>query len=627
MFTNLIILMAVLVSYEYAPESRDFLLSQGKPWHALYLAALFFIITRLRFQGFKRRIPQRSKNSALNILDKLVVQQMLMAIMFFVTCLFMTPFKPFLLEMPVLHSIPTLAAMAALSLFVGHLVIVWFFAHPLYVFLNQTMVSRKEYVKQQVVLVLPILIPWAVFYGVQDILLLIPYRPWQAGMYSVPGQLAYMGVMITLLILLGPRVVLQFWGCTPVPPGPVRDRMEALCHKANFTCAQILRWPLFGGHVLTAAVFGIASRFRYILMTDSMLRMATPDELDAVLSHEIGHAKKKHMLLFLLVIGTMAPAGYLAWAVLELPILYLATRFVPADMDANLLTMILRMAQGFFLVCFAVLYLRFVFGYFLRNFERQADLYVYDVLPSALPLVTMFRKIAYFSGRSADEPNWHHFGLNQRIDYILKCESNRLWIGRHNGKVKKSLLILLGVLVGVLACQGALTWKNSLEKVRMSIALSALKARPDSLTEIRATPSLIGDMYLSSSSYEKAIQAYENALVMNPGDPATLNNLAWTYATCEKEELRNPQRALDLALQAAKMEPAPHILDTLAESYFVNGMFDLAVETETRALSKEKDPKASLFTRNTWTSTARPGTRNNRLPPCNPYFLLDSSSF
>ncbi|MBI9074834.1 MAG: M48 family metalloprotease [Desulfatibacillum sp.] len=593
MFTNLIILMAVLVSYEYAPESRDLLFFQGKIWHTAYLAALFFVITRLRFSGLMRRIPRLSKSRSMAVADRMVVQQMLLAILFFVTSLFMTPFKPVLLGLPLLREVPTLAAILAMLLFLAHLAVVWFYSHPIYKILNQTIVPRIEYVKQQVVLVLPLLLPWVVFYAVQDLLLLVPYQPWQAVLMSTAGQIGYIVVMMTFLILLGPVAILKFWGCTPIPPGPVRARMEALCQRADFTCAQILQWPLFGGHMITAAVFGIVSRFRYILMTDAMLRVATPEELDAVLTHEIGHAKKKHMLLFLLIVGTMAPAGYLLWSIFDLAILYLVNRFTPPTMDGNTMAMLLRTTQGLFFVSFAVLYLRFVFGYFLRNFERQADLYVYEVLPSALPLVTMFRKIAYYSGRSADEPNWHHFGINQRINYILQCESNKQWIGMHHAKVRKSLAVLVACLVVVLASQGALAWNNTHQRLRLGVSLAGLEGKPGGMAELTGSPGLIGDLYLDTKIFDQAIAAYESALKEHPNDANLLNNLAWTYATCEKEELRNPQRALELAARAAELEPAPHILDTLAESYFVNSMFDLAVETEIRAMEAMGDSPES----------------------------------
>jgi tetratricopeptide (TPR) repeat protein len=67
-----------------------------------------------------------------------------------------------------------------------------------------------------------------------------------------------------------------------------------------------------------------------------------------------------------------------------------------------------------------------------------------------------------------------------------------------------------------------------------------------------------------------------------------LNNLAWLYATCEDESLRNPQRALLLAQKAAELEQSSHIYDTLAESYFVNGMHREAIEAGEQALKLAK---------------------------------------
>ena len=63
-------------------------------------------------------------------------------------------------------------------------------------------------------------------------------------------------------------------------------------------------------------------------------------------------------------------------------------------------------------------YFRFVFGYFIRNFERQADLYVFKMLGSIRALVSAFDKIAETSGQSRKKPNWHHFGIGERIDTL-----------------------------------------------------------------------------------------------------------------------------------------------------------------------------------------------------------------
>jgi len=67
-----------------------------------------------------------------------------------------------------------------------------------------------------------------------------------------------------------------------------------------------------------------------------------------------------------------------------------------------------------------------------------------------------------------------------------------------------------------------------------------------------------------------------------------LNNLAWHYATCEDKQYRDPDRALAMATLAIRLENLPHIWDTLAESYHVNGMPGRAVEAARNAFALAK---------------------------------------
>ena len=50
--------------------------------------------------------------------------------------------------------------------------------------------------------------------------------------------------------------------------------------------------------------------------------------------------------------------------------------------------------------------------------------------------------------------------------------------------------------------------------------------------------------------------------------------------------LRDPPYALELALAAAQLDQAPHILDTLAECYYINGRIPEAIRTGQEALAR-----------------------------------------
>jgi len=101
--------------------------------------------------------------------------------------------------------------------------------------------------------------------------------------------------------------------------------------------------------------------------------------------------------------------------------------------------------------------------------------------------------------------------------------------------------------------------------------------------------------YIYKSSYQKADEAYGRASSLDPDNLHALNNLSWLLATCEDEAYRDPERALSLALKAVEVEEAPYILDTLAESYYVNGMLEEAVRVERRALSLASREERMVF--------------------------------
>jgi outer membrane protein assembly factor BamB len=96
----------------------------------------------------------------------------------------------------------------------------------------------------------------------------------------------------------------------------------------------------------------------------------------------------------------------------------------------------------------------------------------------------------------------------------------------------------------------------------------------------------LADTYLQKEQFEKAIAEYKRAVEIDPQQAQSYNNIAWLYATCKDEKLRNPQEALRLALKAVELAPrAAPILDTLAEAYFVNKRYDDAIDAITQAIS------------------------------------------
>jgi predicted Zn-dependent protease len=327
-------------------------------------------------------------------------------------------------------------------------------------------------------------------------------------------------------------------------------------------------------------------------VTESLLQVLNDDEIDAVMAHEIGHIKKRHLLFYLVFFLGFIVLSYAVFDLILYAILYSRLTF-PVMRDAPLeqvsvssLTFTAAMAT------ILLIYFRYVFGYFMRNCERQADCYAFTLLGSSQFLISSLKKIGVYSGHSHDRPSWHHFSIRQRVDFLERCEADRRVIKQHDRKLRRSILVFAGALL----CAGYVGYaintgeigKTLNKRVLEKVLMSELEKKPKD----GRLYSILGTIYYEDKAYPEAIRAYEKALELSPRDPETLNNLAWLYATCEQEQYREPSKALVYATHAAAMKPVPYILDTLAETYYVNGMHEKAIETMKHALTMNPDDRA-----------------------------------
>lgn len=492
---------------------------------------------------------------------------------------------PALVErLPLVGGSSTLQSLLFLALFTGYLALAWSAAFPAYRRIYRPEFGRGEYVWSNISFALPVLLPWLLLSGTLDLLNVFAPGPVRRVLETTEGQIGVFSVFLLGTAIVAPGFIKRFWRCRPLAAGPARARIEALCRRAGLAFADILHWPLFGGRMITAGVMGLARRFRYILVTPSLLEVLEPEELDAVMAHEIGHVKRRHLLFYLLFF-----AGYLLLSLVVYDLFLYGMLYAEPLWEAfrrsgisqaTLVSIVFSAAiLGVFLI-----YFRFVFGFFMRNFERQADGYVFRLLPSARPLVTTLQKIAAASRQSPDRPNWHHFSIRQRIEFLLACEADPRRLARHDRRVRRAI----GLYLAVLALLAVVGYQVNLGTVgaRMSDHLFAtlLEREIAKNPHSAALYGLLGDLQYRRRNWDEARLAWEASLLRKPDNPVVLNNLAWLLATCEDERLRDPPRALELALEAARLQESSFILDTLAESYFANGRYEEALVTGERAL-------------------------------------------
>jgi Zn-dependent protease with chaperone function len=593
MYGNFIYFILVLLIYTtYHPPENPYLGPSETLGIFLLGIGILAITTKAAFDAFSKKIELRGALGLHGEFDRLFNRQTMLAIIIFAINIYVLNLKIFVTTIPPFAGSPSLTALLFIGLFVGYLSIIWARAYKAYKALFQTQLSRRSYVLSNISFSLPVILPWVIISVSVDIINFLPFSAPKRLLATPEGQVIFFSLFLAALVIFAPSLIKFFWRCRPLPQGQKRRRIEAICEKAKLKYNNVLNWPIFEGKLLTAGVMGLIKRFRYILVTESLLQILNDDEIDAVMAHEIGHIKKKHLIFYLIFFLGFIVLSYAAFDLILYAILYSNLSFpIVRDIQfeqVTLTSILLTVAMGSILL----IYFRYVFGYFMRNCERQADLYAFNLLGSSRWLVSSLEKIAVYSGQSHDRPSWHHFSVRQRIDFLNKCEADRRMIVRHDRKLRRIMILFVGGLL----CTGYAGYAVNFGEMGKTLNKHFLQKAL--IREIKRNPtsprlySMLGSIYYQNKAYMQAVEAYEKSIELAPRDPETLNNLAWLYATCEQTECREPVKALVYARHAAAMKPAPYVLDTLAESYYVNGLHEKAIMTIKQALAMQPEDKA-----------------------------------
>jgi Zn-dependent protease with chaperone function len=499
--------------------------------------------------------------------------------------------KVLLAGIPHLAGSSLLYSLAGIMPFAGLLLIVWTCAHTSYQRFYHPGISRRAYLFSHIKINAAVVLPWLIVSLILEIAALIAGDFTQAmGKYPLASFLVF-AAFLGVTAIFFPVLLVRLWDCTPIPDGYLRTRLEAFCRRNHFAYRDILLWNLFDGRLITAGVIGFVKRFRYILISPVLLQILDEEEVESVVAHEIGHVKNHHMIYYAFFL-----LGYVvvAYGVLELVTYEMLAQDIVVAMvvsgatDVNsIVSLLLTLVPlGFFII-----YFRIFFGYFSRNFERQSDLHALRIMGSGDGIINALEKIAQVSSQNRNAPNWHHFGIAERIGFLQRCEESPALISRHDRKIAR---MVSGAALLLVVC-GALMYtadSKLVDRAKLKFSRKILEQQAAKQPDNPTYHFTLGNIYYEEGNLKKAEAQFKRALDLNPEDPEILNNLAWLYATADVEELRKPAEALRLSQKAARISPKPHILDTLGESYFVNGRYEEAVRALEAAVSAGTDNPA-----------------------------------
>ncbi len=120
-----------------------------------------------------------------------------------------------------------------------------------------------------------------------------------------------------LALWLGPRYIAPLFNkFEPLADDTIKDRVNALMARCGFSAQGLF---VMDGSKRSAHAnayftgFGAAKR---VVFFDTLLKQLTPDEIDAVLAHELGHYKLRHITQRIVLIFALSLLGFaaLGWA-------------------------------------------------------------------------------------------------------------------------------------------------------------------------------------------------------------------------------------------------------------------------------------------------------------------------
>jgi len=227
----------------------------------------------------------------------------------------------------------------------------------------------------------------ALLLGYPLLVLVIKIVEWTGPHWWLWAWAVVIGFQLLMMVLAPVLILPLFNKFTPLPEGSLRDRLLALGERTGFRskAIQVMDGSKRSKH--SNAFFTGFGGFRKIVLFDTLVQQLGETELEAVLAHEIGHYKRKHIPKMLLASagGLLVTFLMIAWLSKQ-EWFYRAFGFTPGSIVPALL--LFSLMSGLFTFWFSP-----VVNLISRRFEYQADAYAADAMRESGSLVGALRKL------------------------------------------------------------------------------------------------------------------------------------------------------------------------------------------------------------------------------------------
>lgn len=252
--------------------------------------------------------------------------------------------------------------------------------------------------------------------GIPLIALLLQLVTWTGGAWWLWGWAAFLAFQVLMLVLAPVLILPRFNKFTPLPDGSLKDRLMNLATRTQFRAHSIEVMDGSKRSRHANAFFTGLGRFRKIVLFDTLISQLGEEELEAVLAHEIGHFRLRHIPKLFAGSAVMTLAGFaaLAWLAGQ-PWFFHAFGFQTLTIPvAFLLFALLSDAATFWFTPLSHM--------LSRRFEYQADAFAAKAMGNPEPLVAALRKL-YEKNLSNLTPHPLYSGFHYSHPTLLERET------------------------------------------------------------------------------------------------------------------------------------------------------------------------------------------------------------
>jgi STE24 endopeptidase len=186
----------------------------------------------------------------------------------------------------------------------------------------------------------------------------------------------WMGFNLLLLLIYPTFIAPLFNKFQPLEDATLKERVTALMHHCGFTAKGLFVMDGSKRSAHANAYFTGFGASKRVVFFDTLLKSLTPGEVDAVLAHELGHFKHKHIVKRIISMFAMSLAGFALLGYLSQQLWFylgLGVRPITADVqgvNSALALLLFMMAIPVFTVFISPL-----MAQISRKHEFEADAY------------------------------------------------------------------------------------------------------------------------------------------------------------------------------------------------------------------------------------------------------------